>query len=192
MKNPVILLHGIFDTSAKMKTMCSFLKSKGFETHCLTLTPSFGHGELDKLAQQINDYIEKTFSSDQKLSIVGFSMGGLVARYYIQRLNGISKIQHFITLGTPHNGSMWAFCVPRKGCFQMRPNSEFIKDLNSDVEILKHIHFTSIWTPYDLMIVPANSSHLKVGNEIKIPVLMHDWLVRDEKVLKSIENLLRN
>lgn len=40
-----------------------------------------------------------------KVDIVAHSMGGLVAREYVETLDGGSAIDQLITLGTPHNGS---------------------------------------------------------------------------------------
>lgn len=48
----------------------------------------------------------------------------------------------------------------------------------------------SIWTPLDLMIVPASSSVIPVGRELKIPVLLHDWMIKDARVLEAIAAFL--
>ena len=53
------------------------------------------------------------------------------------------------------------------------------------------INFTSIWTPYDAMILPARSSQLPVGRDIKIDVLFHAWMVSSGKVLKVISEELK-
>jgi triacylglycerol lipase len=78
----------------------------------------------------------------------------------------------------------------------MRPNSEFLQDLNRDIKILEKINFTSIWTDYDFIIVPAKSSQIKVGKEIKLPVFTHGMMVRHrislEAVAKALTEPLRN
>ena len=73
----------------------------------------------------------------------------------------------------------------------MRPQSVFLEDLNQDIALLEQINFTSIWTPYDAMILPARSSQMPVGRDIKIDVLLHAWMVSDEKVLKVIVEELK-
>lgn len=47
----------------------------------------------------------KTKTNWPKVDIVAHSMGGLVAREYIETLNGGSGVDQLITLGTPQNGS---------------------------------------------------------------------------------------
>jgi hypothetical protein len=43
---------------------------------------------------------------DAKLILIGHSMGGLVARYFIECLGGFKDTRTLITFGTPHRGSL--------------------------------------------------------------------------------------
>ena len=74
----------------------------------------------------------------------------------------------------------------------MRPGSRFLQDLNRDVEMLDRISFTSIWTPFDLMIVPANSSRISAGRSICVRTPAHPLLVRDSQVLRLVLGILRD
>ena len=56
-------------------------------------------------------------------TFVGFSMGGLVSRYYVQRLGGLDHVDRLVTLSAPHNGSLLANLIANKGCREMRPGS---------------------------------------------------------------------
>jgi hypothetical protein len=46
--------------------------------------------------------------SDARLVLIGHSMGGLVARYFLEVLNGWKDTKMLITLGTPYRGSVKA------------------------------------------------------------------------------------
>jgi triacylglycerol lipase len=83
-----------------------------------------------------------------------------------------------------------AYLLPLKGCQQMRPNSAFLQDLNSDLEDLKKVQFTSLWTPYDFVIVPGSSSRMGVGQEIKLEVLAHFMMVRHGQSLEAVTTVL--
>jgi len=189
-RNPVLLVHGINDTQVVFERMASYLRYGGWSVHALDLVPNNGAATLDKLAQQVEDYINHTFAPNQPLDLVGFSMGGIVSRYYVQRLGGINQVQRFITISSPHKGTFIAFGSWLPGCLQMRPNSPFLQDLNSDIQMLKRLNFASIWTPYDLMILPAKSSKIDVGEEITLPVLLHPWMLSDSRTLAVISELL--
>ncbi|MDF5707123.1 MAG: triacylglycerol lipase [Nostoc sp. S4] len=185
-RNPVLLIHGIDDTEAVFRQMRLYLIQQGFPVHALNLVPNNGDLGLDELAKQVANYVTTNFGLEQPLDLVGFSMGGIVSRYYIQRLGGINRVQRFITIASPHHGTVVAYGSRRPGCVQMRPDSLFLKDLNSDAVMLKQLNFTSIWTPYDLMIVPANSSQMPVGQQVIVPVALHPWMLTDSGSLAAV------
>jgi triacylglycerol lipase len=188
--NSILLIHGIDDTDAIFHKMIPYLQTHGWEVHSFSMIPSNGKVSLDRLAQQVADYVDKTFKPEQAIDLIGFSMGGIVSRYYIQRLGGIDRVQRFITISSPHQGTLTAYGRSNPGCAQMKPHSAFLNDLNQDVAQLERLNFTSIWTPFDLMILPANSSHLPVGKERKIPAGGHAWMVTDSRVLQAVAEAL--
>jgi triacylglycerol lipase len=189
--NPVLLIHGIDDTDVVFHKMIPYLKSHGWLVHSLNLVPNNGKVGLDRLAQQVADYIEKNFQPGQAIDLVGFSMGGIISRYYIQRLGGVQRVQRFITISSPHRGTVTAYARPNAGGNQMRPKSPFLNDLNQDLAQLEQLNFTSIWTPLDLMILPAKSSQLPVGKEIKLQVGGHAWMVTDRRSLSAVAKALQ-
>ena len=73
----------------------------------------------------------------------------------------------------------------------MRPNSNFLNDLNSNTDALKKIRFTSIWTPLDLMILPANSSHMDFGKEELIWMPAHPLMVWSSASHRAVAAALR-
>ncbi|NJO52066.1 MAG: triacylglycerol lipase [Leptolyngbyaceae cyanobacterium RM2_2_4] len=185
-RNPVLLIHGIDDTAILFNRMTTYLRQQGWTVHSLDLIPNNGSVGLDRLAHQVASYIEQSFAPDQPIDLIGFSMGGIVSRYYVQRLGGIERVQRFITISSPHNGTWMAYFRPNLGGNQMQRNSAFCYDLNQDVAALAQINFTSIWTPMDLMILPAVSSRLPVGREVILSVPSHPQMVTDARCLKAV------
>src|SRR4029077_14753775 len=47
----------------------------------------------------------------QKVYVVAHSMGGLVARWFIEREGGDKVVRHLVMLGTPNGGSPWPHIV---------------------------------------------------------------------------------
>ncbi len=189
-RNPVLLVHGIIRTSAVFRTMSAYLTQQGWSVHSFNLTPNNATLGLDQLATQVADYVDKTFAPEQPFDLVGLSMGGLVTRYYVQRLGGIDRVQRFITISAPHQGTRMAYLLPRPACVQMRPGSPFLEDLNKDASMLERLNFTSLWTPWDFIIVPACSSQMPVGREVKVSVFAHAFMVRDARCLQAVESAL--
>ncbi len=190
-RNPVLLIHGLYDTIAKFHQMTNYLSNLGWVVHSLDLNPNNGDGHLEDLAQQVADYITLVFSPEQPIDLIGFSMGGVITRYYLQRLGGVHRVQRYINISAPNHGTLTAYALPSPGILQMRPESPFLQDLNQDCQtLLNQINVTVIWTPFDLLIIPADSSRLKIGKEIQIPVLIHAWMVSDTRTLKAIATAL--
>ncbi len=170
--------------------MSAYLRDLGWSVYSLDLSPHWGNASIDELAQQMVDYIDKNFEPQQPLDIVGLSMGGLVTRYYLQRLGGINRVQRFIAISSPHNGTWMAYTLWGKGCVQMRPGSAFLEDLNRDADLLAKLNFTSIWTDWDFIIVPASSSQISAAKEVKVSVFAHAMMVRHDRSLKAVAEAL--
>lgn len=62
---------------------------------------------LDVLADRLNDYIN-TNTPEQKVNLVGHSMGGLIARAYAQKY-GTSNVNKIVTVGSPNKGTLKAY-----------------------------------------------------------------------------------
>ena len=164
----------------------------GWSVHRLNLIPNYGICPLEKLAQQVADYVDRVFAPDQKIDLVGFSMGGLVTRYYLQRLGGAERVQRYVSISAPNQGTVVAYALPLQGIVQMRPESEFIQNLNQDMDrSLQSLKVTTLWTPFDLLIIPPESSQMPVGKDVSIPVLLHPWMLKDRRCLDQVTQALR-
>lgn len=58
------------------------------------------------LASRLKQWRDYTHNPDAKVILIAHSMGGLVARYYLERLDGWKDCRALVTLGTPHRGSL--------------------------------------------------------------------------------------
>ena len=188
-RNPVLLIHGIADSERNMLWLARYLRSAGWEVHTMNLTPNWGQAGLEPLAAQIDTYARGQFGR-RKFDLVGFSMGGLVSRYYVQRLGGWEHVERFVTLAAPHQGTVTAHLIPNLGCRQMRPGSPFLRDLASDTSQLGHVKFTSIYTPLDVVILPARNSAMPEARNVRLPVAMHPLMVLDRRSQRAVAEAL--
>ena len=189
-RHPVLLVHGIAEDETGMTRMAAFLRADGWEVHTISLRPSWGQAGLAPLAREIARYAEENLHGRQ-FDLVGFSMGGLVSRYYLQRLGGVRRVEHFVTLSAPHRGSYWAWLVPNDGGREMRPGSAFLRDLESDADELRRVKFTSLYTPWDVVIVPSRSSQMPQARNVKVPVGSHPGMVLRRPSLRAVAAALR-
>lgn len=188
----VLLVHGIGDDGRTMEHMARYLRAQGWRASTVTLTPNWGQRGLDELAGQIADHVAREFKPGEKFDLVGFSMGGLVARYYVQRLGGLERVRRFVTLSTPHNGTWVAHLLRHPGVRQMRPGSAFLRDLDRDAERLAGLKFTSFWTPCDAIILPPRSSEVPGARNVKMWVAMHPLMIWEPRCLRAVAAALRS
>lgn len=186
----VVLVHGFLETGNNFRMLRQRLQKRGFDCLVPRLTPCDGRGGLEALAQGLKRDIEETFGSEAPLSLVGFSMGGIVSRHYLQDLGGAKRCRSLITISSPHNGSNMAWLYPSQGAVQLRPGSAFLTDLAKGEDRLGKMPVVSYWTPYDLMILPARSSLWQRAENLSFPVAMHPLMLNTPAVLDDIERRL--
>jgi len=185
----ILLVPGIYDTSRAMAGMTNFLQAGGWLTHALDLKPNNGTAPLELLAEQIVEYERRHLPPDRQFILIGFSMGAIVSRFYLQRLGGLARVRQFISIAAPHHGSGWAWLSDRPAARQLRPGGAFLADLNRDADQLRLVNHRSIWTPFDLMIVPATSSIISHGPNIRLPVLAHYLMLRSRRCFQEVRRI---
>ena len=189
-RRQVVLVHGIWNTAGIFSSLSAYLERTGYQVHALSMQPNNGDAPLEQLAQQVAVFVEQKVPPTEPFDLVGFSMGGLVSRYYVQRLGGIKRVRRFVTVSAPHRGTVLGWFSRRYGVRQMRPGSAFIRSLNQDVDQLKTIQFYSLWTPFDLLILPPWSSRINVAWTQMIKVPSHNRMIRDASGLAAIAQAL--
>jgi triacylglycerol lipase len=186
----VVLVHGFLETGTSFKVLKKRLEKRGVECFIPRLKPSDGRGGLEAIAAGLKEDIDARFGPQEPISIVAFSMGGLVSRHYLQNLGGAERCEHLITIASPHNGTEVAKLYPSLGAEQMRPHSEFLAQLHATQDRLGNMPLVSYRTPLDLVILPAKSSIWDRAENLSIPVLLHPLMLSSHCVLSDIERRL--
>ncbi len=160
---PVLLIHGFCCNAAYWWAMQRFLRAGGINPlFTITLEPILG--KIDDYATQVAQYVEQICvkTGAQQVILVGHSMGGLVARAYIQQ-GGSARVAKLITLGSPHHGSVLTRFSPLRGSNvqQIMPSSEWLTWLNdNEATLLSPVPITSIYSEQDNLVAPQTSSCL--------------------------------
>ena len=186
-----ILVPGFGDDTGILRGLERYLQEAGMAAYALSPQPSNGVVGIEVLAQQLAATIDQQFPTATALNLVGFSMGGLICRSYLQQYGGLARTERLITIATPHQGTWTAYTYNRPACQQMRPGSQFLATLNRDLSALQQVNFTSIWTPFDLTILPATSSYLPVGEMVQVWSPFHYTLLVDPRIVQIIATQLR-
>lgn len=186
-----ILVPGFGDDEGILRGLERYLQEAGLAAYAISPQPSDGTVGIEVLAQRLAATIAQRFAADTMINLVGFSMGGLICRSYLQQCGGSVRAERLITVATPHQGTWTSYIYNRPACLEMRPGSQFLAALNGDLSALQQLNVTSIWTPLDLTILPATSSYLPVGDMIQVWSPFHYTLLLDARILQIIATRLR-
>lgn len=183
----VVLVHGIWQNeTTSFGRLRRSLEARGVRCISPSLKPADGRDGLEIMALQLQEEIEHHLPQDSRFVVVAFSMGGLVARSYLQDLGGASRCDALVTLSTPHHGTRTAFLHYGKGAAEMRPGSVFLNELESGQSRLGGMPILSYRTPLDLIIVPSTSSLWERAVNVEVPVLLHAGMTSSAKVIRDL------
>jgi triacylglycerol lipase len=178
-----------------MKPLKAGLERRGIKrVHAIDLVPSNGRASIAELGAIVAEEADALAAAEgvARIDIVGFSMGALVSRWYVQRGGGRERIRRFVSISGPHHGTLNAHLLPVAAARDMRPNSELLRDLASDVDPFGTVDVHCVYTPFDLMILPPRSSVLPHARSVcEIRVLLHGLMIFDRRVHDHVAEILR-
>lgn len=155
---PILLLHGLMDNRAIFAVLRRQLRHRGFGrivTHSYSVLTSDIRAAAERLGREVERLCEET--GYERVHIVGHSMGGLIARYYVQRLAGDRRIHTLVTLGTPHEGTVMARLLPTPVSRQLRPSSDLLAELRQPAPDCR-TRFLAVWSDLDELVVPQRNA----------------------------------
>ncbi|MFW9995775.1 MAG: lipase family alpha/beta hydrolase [Candidatus Odinarchaeota archaeon] len=149
---PILLIHGFKSSHSTWDWMAQQLWNDGFRNIFAMELFSY-NADLEELNDQLIHVIDQILYiiPDFKfLTLIGHSMGGMVARYYLKRKRSLrSKVRLCVTLGSPHYG---VFHI-------LKPFAKIIRNMAKSI-IPSHLNTLSNFSP-DGSMVPINETAVK-------------------------------
>ncbi|WP_373412811.1 lipase family alpha/beta hydrolase, partial [Streptomyces sp. NRRL B-24572] len=158
---PVVLLHGFVDNRSVFVLLRRSLVRHGRDcVESLNYSPLTCdlRAAAELLGRRVDEI--RTRTGHAEVDVVGHSLGGLIARYYVQRLGGDARVRTLVTLGTPHSGTTVAPLADAHPLVrQMRPGSEVLRELAGPASGCR-TRFVSFWSDLDQVMVPVETARL--------------------------------
>jgi triacylglycerol lipase len=156
---PVVLVHGIVDNRAAFTVIRRALQRRGFG-RVTTLNYSPLTADVAAAAERLGRHVERICDQTgyDQVNIVGHSLGGIIARYYVQRRGGDRRVRTLVTLGSPHQGTRLARLLPLPVARQLRPGAQVIRELAAPTRARCRV--VSVHSDRDEIVVPASSGVL--------------------------------
>lgn len=154
---PVVLVHGLVDNRSVFAVMRRGLQRRGFTQICSwNYSPLLT--DLRRGATALGSHIERICeqTGHDRVHVVGHSLGGLIARFHVQRQGGDERVESLVTLGTPHGGTVLAHVLPTPLVRQLRPGSPVLRELEEPAAGCT-TRVTAIYSDLDQVVVPTRS-----------------------------------
>lgn len=142
--HPVLLVYGGLGSQDDFKLMMLRLFLDGYRPYTVELD-LFGIdtvGNAGRIKAKVDEI--RTTTGASKVHLVGHSMGGLSARYYIKILDGLPNVASYTAFGTPQHGSRQHSCRPADPVPDQCPTGPVLTELNRGDDTPGSIHYTSI------------------------------------------------
>lgn len=193
---PVLLLHGFIDNRSVFTVLRRSLRRQGWQ-HVHGLNYSLLTMDVRSAAVLLGRHVEhaRHLHGGERVALVGHSLGGLIGRYYVQRLGGDEHVHTLVTLGAPHSGTLAArLPSPLPITRQLRPDSDLIQELCTPA-VGCRTRFVAFWSDLDQLILPARFARLdhpdlEVKN-ILVPGIGHLALTVHTDVVTGIQRVLQ-
>ncbi len=187
---PILLVHGVVDNRSVFAVLRRGLRRRGFgRVSALNYSPLTE--DVREVALRVGSAVEAICEETgyERIHLVGHSMGGLVARYYVQCMGGDERVHTVVTLGAPHAGTQPARLVPHPVARQLRPGSEVVRELAEPAPGCR-TRFVAFWSDHDELIIPHASARiehpdLRVRN-VLVQGVGHISLPIDGRVVREI------
>jgi pimeloyl-ACP methyl ester carboxylesterase len=158
----VLLIPGHGGGPASLSALQGALASDGWTTQIVDIGD--GSGDIAGYARQVADLVGRYADQGTPVSLVGYSMGGLIAREAVAS-GAAADIVRVATIGTPHNGTSLAgigalvnSAACDLACQQMAPDSDFLAALPVAGDPARWL---AIYSETDDVVRPAETAALE-------------------------------
>jgi triacylglycerol lipase len=187
----LLLVHGFLNRGSFLRPLQRRLEAAGHACFAPSLRPCDARHGIPDLANKLADYTDGNLPANAPLAIVGFSMGCVVAEYYLQSKRKLPRVRAFFAISGPMNGTLTAWLYPGQGTRQMRPGSRFLQQLAAAGNHPADVPIFTYFTPLDLMIIPTRSSRIANARELSVWSPLHHAMLYNQKVAADILEILR-
>lgn len=184
----VVFVHGFLAAGPVFDPMREHVEDRtGLSTVDFTYSPLAG---FERIVERFGEHVERMVPPSATVSVVGHSLGGLVARWWVQEMGGHARTDRVVTIATPHAGTDNARNKPGSVAAALRPGSPVIERLARRRREVDLPH-AAIAAGFDRMCTPPSSAAALEDAEVHwFEDLGHNEILYDPRVLALVAELL--
>ncbi len=157
-------------------------------------TLDFTYGSMSSFASVTGGLAEllDRVADGRRLDLVGHSLGGLVARWYVQELGGARHVERLVTLATPHAGTASARIAPGPLRSALLPGGTVVRRLAAGRARAAAVAHTALVAGANLMVTPPSSAAaIADARVLWFDELGHNGMLYDDEVTEAVVAALR-
>jgi pimeloyl-ACP methyl ester carboxylesterase len=183
----VVLVHGFLATAGVFHPMKRRLERElGARVASFTHAPGVG---VKRIAKQLERLIER-IPLGARIHVVGHSLGGVVARWYVQEMEGHQRVVQTISLASPFGGVYVAGKIPVLVGADLEAASVVLDRIRARAHVGAVPH-TSIVAERDRLVTGIQNAILPHGESIVLHGRGHNTLLYDEEVTRIVLERIR-
>ena len=180
----VVLVHGFFASAGVFRPLRSRLEREtGARVATFTHAPGAG---IRRIARQLEQVVGRV-PDGARITVVGHSLGGVVARFFVQEMRGHERVARTISMASPFRGVN----VPQLlvGA-DLHEQSDLLRQLRERAHEFDVPH-TSIVAANDTVVPGVETASLGVGDVVVLPKRGHNALLFDEQAAGIVIDRVR-
>jgi triacylglycerol lipase len=177
----VVLVHGYGANRTTFLPLSAYLRAHGVrQMLAFDYRSSLG---IEHAARGLKDFLRRSVRGG-RVDLVCHSLGGLVARVYLEQLGGARRVDRCITLGTPHRGTYNAYWLASRVGRELRPDSAVLERLAASGARSSRVRYTSIVAGADNLVIPRVFA--AEGELVHMPDVGHLGMLFSPAVFRAV------
>jgi len=182
---PVLLIPGYGLTRVMMWPLAAYLRRRG--RWVWAINNPIHEDDIPTFAAHAAacaDALRERTGADQ-IDIVGHSMGGIVAAYYIAHLGGKDTVRRLVTLGTPWQGTRVAALGLGRQSRALQPGSPVLASL----EGFQH-DTVALWSSDDCIVLPTPNAIPPHARAVELDRIGHLEMIHHSATMRAVRDAL--
>ena len=163
---PVVLVPGTFEAT-DWNSVGDTLTAQGYCVYAFGYSTA-GVGSIVTSADELRRFVTRVLAATgaSRVSLVGHSEGGVMARYYVKFGGGAAKVDDLVALAPPNHGTSTPLVIPGAffgcvACAQQATGSTLLGRLDDGAAAPAPVAYTNVATRYDMVVTPYQSAFLR-------------------------------
>lgn len=188
-RTPVVLVHGLGGSRGAWWPLRLYLHAHGRKR-----LYAFGYegGSIEEHAGALVGFVSRVLgvTGEERVDLVAHSLGGIISRYAIQRMDLAPHVRTLVTLATPHQGTYAAHYANTSLTRPLRPESDMIRDLNSDDLDALGVDLVCVCSDRDIYVVPPARMAHPAARNLTVHGVSHSQHLISTRVFRLVARTL--